>query len=181
MPNIRIYTSGQKFNRLTVVRPSSAERFKGHVGLMWECLCDCGRMTTVPGSRLFSGGIKSCGCLRLERISKHGLSGTPVYFMWGSAKRRAKDKNLPFNISVEDIRIPKRCPLLGLKLFPNVGGSSAPNSPTLDRIIPKLGYVKGNVRVISNKANLMKQDATLEELEKLVSALRLLQHKASRR
>lgn len=46
------------------------------------------------------------------------------------------------------------------------------NSPTIDRINPKLGYIKGNVWVISNKANRFKNDATLEELELLVANLR---------
>jgi len=41
-----------------------------------------------------------------------------------------------------------------------------PNSPTLDRLVPELGYVKGNIRVISYKANAMKSDASIQEIEK---------------
>ena len=38
------------------------------------------------------------------------------------------------------------------------------NTPTLDKIIPKFGYVRGNVHVISFKANTMKSNGTLDEL-----------------
>lgn len=61
--------------------------------------------------------------------------------------------------------IPDFCPVLGLPLYRNTGGlAQGPNSPSLDRIDPALGYVKGNVNVISSKANAIKSNATPEEL-----------------
>lgn len=42
------------------------------------------------------------------------------------------------------------------------------NSPSVDKIIPQLGYVKGNVQIISNRANIMKNDATLEDVKALL-------------
>lgn len=42
------------------------------------------------------------------------------------------------------------------------------NSPSIDKVDPELGYIKGNIRVISFKANRMKQDNTKEQLEKLL-------------
>lgn len=61
--------------------------------------------------------------------------------------------------------IPLHCPVLGLPLYRNSGGSAqGPNSPSLDRIDPALGYVKGNVKVISSRANSIKSNATPEEL-----------------
>lgn len=81
-----------------------------------------------------------------------------------AAKRRAKEKGLQFNIEIEDIEVPKFCPVLGIELC--VGnGSAQDNSPSLDRIIPGKGYVKGNVIVVSHKANTIKNNATVEELE----------------
>ena len=85
--------------------------------------------------------------------------------MWAAAKKRAKDKSLPFNLELPDIVVPEKCPFLEIPLVVNKGLGALPNSPSLDRIIPKLGYVKGNVQVISNKANVMKSSATLEEFE----------------
>jgi hypothetical protein len=73
---------------------------------------------------------------------------------------RAKRLGLEFNITAEDITIPERCPVLGLKLASNSGDAS----PSVDRMDSTKGYVKGNVRVISWRANNLKSDATLVEL-----------------
>jgi hypothetical protein len=89
-----------------------------------------------------------------------------------SARRRSKRKGLPCTITPKDIVIPERCPLLNTPLRRNVGGKvPGPNSPSLDRLIPALGYIPRNVIVISNRANLIKQDATLQELKDLTNNL----------
>ncbi len=63
-----------------------------------------------------------------------------------------------------DFQIPKVCPLRGVPL--SVGsGQHTDDSPTLDRKDPRLGYVKGNVWVISHKANRLKGDFTPNELK----------------
>lgn len=64
-----------------------------------------------------------------------------------------------------DLIIPDYCPLLGIKLEYTSGKTNNPNTPSLDKIDPTKGYVKGNVRIISYKANTMKNNATREELE----------------
>lgn len=94
-------------------------------------------------------------------------------------KHRAKVNNIPFNLTIEDIVIPLVCPVLNIhiKQFsleeePKKGYH--PNSPSLDRIFPELGYVKGNVRVISARANLLKNDATISELELVLEDLKKL-------
>ena len=80
---------------------------------------------------------------------------------------------MAFTIEVRGICIPKRCPVLGVELTSNVGGTSgSPNSPSLDRFDPSLGYIVGNVAVISNRANKLKSDATEEEMQALVNWLR---------
>lgn len=85
--------------------------------------------------------------------------------MINGAKNRAKTKNLDFNISVEDIEIPEFCPVLGIKLNIHKGRSGGfKDSPALDRINNSKGYVKGNVRVISHLANMMKSYANDQEL-----------------
>jgi len=80
--------------------------------------------------------------------------------MLRGAKARATRGGYPFNIDASDIIIPAKCPVLGVELV-YCGG---PSSPSLDKIDPTLGYVKGNVMVISNKANTMKNNATKTEL-----------------
>jgi len=99
----------------------------------------------------------------------------PEYYLWKGAKRRAKAKGLDFDIEVSDIIIPQLCPLLNIPIIHEVGkGHRNPNSPSLDRIIPSKGYVKNNVRVISNRANLLKNNATVEELEMVLDDLKKL-------
>jgi hypothetical protein len=89
-------------------------------------------------------------------------------------KERAKRTNTPFNIEPSDIVVPTHCPILGIPLRVRVGQGKGyhDNSPSLDRINPRLGYVKGNVRVISNRANLLKSNASSEELVKVLADLR---------
>lgn len=83
-----------------------------------------------------------------------------------AAKKRAKDKGWEFTLTEADVCIPELCPLLGIPLFRGLK-VSCDNSPTLDRIDSGKGYVSGNVWVISKKANTIKSDATLQELETL--------------
>jgi len=90
------------------------------------------------------------------------------YLMFKAAKYRAKKKNLEFTIELKDIVIPKVCPVLNIPLEYNFKSGFHNNSPSLDRIDSSKGYIKNNVRVISNRANRLKCDATLKELEALV-------------
>ena len=89
----------------------------------------------------------------------------PEYYLWKAAKKRAKDKGLDFDITVDDISIPEFCPYLGIPISIEVGCKSRrPGSPSLDRIDSSRGYVKGNILVCSWRANFLKSDATLTEL-----------------
>ena len=63
---------GKRFSRLLVL--SRVERKKHHT-YYWLCACDCGNKLEVSGVNLVTGGSKSCGCLRKEATTKHGLSG----------------------------------------------------------------------------------------------------------
>ena len=85
--------------------------------------------------------------------------------MLGNAKARATRAGVPFEISAPDIIIPSHCPVLGVELYRTLGRKGGgPNSPSLDRIKPELGYVPGNIIVISNRANRIKSDAAPHEL-----------------
>lgn len=78
------------------------------------------------------------------------------------AKYRAKRAGIPFDLQPEDVVIPARCPALGIRLSFGGGNTYAArsNSPSLDRIDHAKGYVKGNVIVVSNLANGIRQRAT---------------------
>lgn len=92
----------------------------------------------------------------------------PERRLWSFARNRARRLNVPFNLIVEDIVIPEFCPALGIRLVPNIGvkGRALAESPNLDRIIPELGYVKGNVQVISHKANMWKANRPWNEWQR---------------
>jgi hypothetical protein len=87
------------------------------------------------------------------------------YSMWYDAKVRSK--HIEFNITKKDIVFTKKCPLLGIDISYN-NKKIADNSPSLDRIDNNKGYVKGNVWIVSLKANRIKNNATKEELEKVI-------------
>jgi hypothetical protein len=83
-----------------------------------------------------------------------------------SAKKRADEAGVHFNIDrdyLNSIRV-THCPALGIELKYTENSRIYDDSATLDRIIPKLGYVKGNVQILSYKANRMKSNATSDEL-----------------
>lgn len=87
----------------------------------------------------------------------------PAAFMLANSRVRAKKAGLPHTITKSDIVVPEFCPILGMRLVVNVGVLGA-DSPSLDKIVPALGYVPGNVWVISHLANSMKNAATPEQL-----------------
>lgn len=85
-------------------------------------------------------------------------------------RNRAKSNNIPFNLTVDDIVIPYTCPILNIKIINTLGtGATLPNTPSVDRIVPALGYTKGNVRIISNRANKIKSYATKQEIEQILA------------
>ncbi len=99
--------------------------------------------------------------------SKERREKYPERLLFLQARVRSKKYNLPFNLEESDIVIPQYCPLLGIELKAKeygAKGSFTSSSPSLDKIVPELGYVKDNIMVISMKANSMKSNATLEEL-----------------
>ena len=80
-----------------------------------------------------------------------------------SAKDRARIYNIPCNIISEDIKLIRLCPYLNIPLeYGNILASNY--SASLDKINPDLGYVKGNIEVISMLANNMKSSASPEQL-----------------
>lgn len=84
----------------------------------------------------------------------------PSRWLYKIAKARAKKYSLVFEIQHQDIIVPEVCPVFGT---PFVKGTIY--CATLDKINPSLGYVKGNIQVLSKKANMMKSNASKEELE----------------
>lgn len=83
-----------------------------------------------------------------------------------SVKNRSDENNLPFDLIAEDLIFPHKCPVLDIELDYSTNLVHSKNKPTIDKIIPELGYIKGNIQIISMLANQMKSNATNEELIK---------------
>jgi hypothetical protein len=94
----------------------------------------------------------------------------PKNQMLTSARQRAKRDGVPFDLSLDDFEIPKKCPVFDVP-FGFGTRRYHPWAPTLDKTEPDLGYVKGNVQVISHRANMLKGNASLSELKQLVAYL----------
>lgn len=117
-----------------------------------------------------------------QRERKYWKKYTTEFHLYWSAKQRAKEKNLEFTITFDDIKIPSTCPLLGIPIICGKGkGSLSPNSPSLDRIDSTRGYTPDNIWVISFKANTAKSNLTIIELKMLVEKLeeKVLEQKIS--
>lgn len=160
--------TGQVFGRLSVVE-RGPNRAHGGGKPSWICQCECGVLVAIPAARLKGGSNKSCGCFRRDRAGglyrSHGKSKTAPYTMFYDARKRALKLGLPFDIEPDDIQIPEICPALGIPL----DGKTRDRTPSLDRVIPKNGYVPGNICVISFRANRFKNDASIEEIKAVLS------------
>jgi hypothetical protein len=99
----------------------------------------------------------------MNRQQRYRLKN-PKIPMLGNARQRALRSGVPFSLKPEDFEIPDQCPVLGLKLTHGFNRKATDSSPSLDRLIPSLGYVKGNVTVISRLANTIKSSASAEHV-----------------
>ena len=193
--------TGQVYNELTAVRPTEYVKGKGTVWV-WKCTCgkeveipasrvkrghdkSCGclRHRGKESTKI----CKHCGEISYRK-NRHGnfasvcqkcynkqcngfKTRNPKKFMVQCAKGRAKKAGVPFSITDEDFEIPEFCPVLGIKLESGTK-KYHDNSPSLDRVVPELGYVPGNIVVMSFRANRIKGDASVEEMETVLSWLK---------
>lgn len=84
--------------------------------------------------------------------------------LWDSARKRAYERRIPFDIELEDIELPERCPLLGTPLTFARYTTYDPNLASIDRIDNTKGYVRGNVWVVSLRANTAKGSLSYDEM-----------------
>ena len=89
-------------------------------------------------------------------------------FMVMKAKKNAKKSNIPFDLTSDCITMPEFCPVLGVPLQIGVG-STAYNSPSLDRFDSSKGYTRDNINVISWRANHLKNNGTVQEFRAIAN------------
>jgi hypothetical protein len=154
MVSVRIDLTGRRFGRLTVVR-RGVDKFYGNYPYgraSWVCRCDCGTIKNIVGAQL-GINFNSCGCGRADtarqRVTTHGMTGTPTYQTWFDMKRRCDaavrkghgaDRKNYFS---RGIRVCQEW-LSFENFFADMG--ERPNGMTIDRIDNNKGYCKENCR-----------------------------------
>lgn len=117
---------------------------------------------SLHGERLQRSTCPSCNAAYMRRYLKAQRRLKPAVALHSRARQRAARRGLPFDLRVSDVIVPSVCPALGVPIL--IGKTRSLFSPSLDRIRPGLGYVRGNTRVISDKANRLKGVLDVEGL-----------------
>lgn len=149
----------KRFGMLTVIRRLPDNVCKN---IVWECICDCGKITRVLGGNL--GKItNSCGCLKNRKgennpswIGYYNISGRFFSMIKSSARKR----NIKFDISIEDIwnqylKQNKKCMLTGLDIYFE---SDCGQTASIDRIDSSKDYTVDNIQIVHKDINIMKND-----------------------
>jgi len=113
---------------------------------------------------------------RLLQYDKNRTINRPEYFLFSSARQRARKSGLEFTITEEDIKLllqnTERCILRNVQFQKGSNNKAHDNSPSIDRIDSSKGYTKENIQIISYRANLIKSNSDLKLFEKIVNNLK---------
>lgn len=131
----------EKYGRLKVLEMISNNKA--------ECLCDCGNIVMIKKQSLKSGNTKSCGCIRNEIITKHGMCKHPLYNTWKSMKNRCTNPNDKDYDKYGGRGIEMNPKWIDVKVYikdieGNIG--EKPKGMTIDRIDNDKGYYIENLR-----------------------------------
>ena len=115
--------------------------------------------------RLLPSGRRRCPACQYQ----NSLRGDTTLKLLNRVKHRAKRDGIGFDLVAADVVYPATCPVLGITLVRARGKGPRDDSPSIDRIDNTKPYTKGNVRVISWRANRIKGNSTLAELRAIVA------------
>lgn len=109
-----------------------------------------------------------CKECRLPKSKEHYHSLSFEQRLLHSSRGRATKHGIPHTITLSDIHIPDICPVLGVPIVLERNNIYA---PSLDQLTPRKGYTPDNIIVMSRRANVLKNNMTLEEARLLVGFL----------
>ena len=139
-------------------------------GKKWLTEKRCGSCRkTLPVSEYFprkdgylTSYCRTCSATGTRRYRESSPESRLIH----SAKSRAKLLGLEYNITIDDVSVPEFCPIFGIPITREYTNRSD-NTLSLDRMDNSKGYIKGNVVVVSWRANRLKNSATIKELQSL--------------
>lgn len=82
--------TGQGFGRWLVLAFSHCNSQRNSC---WFCVCQCGIFRIVNRTMLIKGTSKSCGCLRRDLKTTHGMKNSPEYKSWDAMRQRCLNRN----------------------------------------------------------------------------------------
>lgn len=162
----------QRFGRLLVLWRGKKGNRRSR-SMMWDCKCDCGKITTVSGNNLRKGRTKSCGCLQLDAMCLElGRGGLNVLLQ--SYKRKAEQRGLPWELSEEEFKtlVLADCHYCGeppRQILAQHSTSGRFIYNNIDLRNKLLGYVLGNAISCCGIHNRMKGDMRYDEFIKACS------------
>lgn len=153
--------TNQKFGMLTAIDLHGQGKWDEY---LWNCECECGKTNIVASYHLVTGQVKSCGCL----LTKCKGYGEISLGYWTKMRRAALERNLSFEITIEEIwnlflKQDRKCALTGVHLILGATSRNAINTASLDRINNDFGYTIDNVQWIHKKINIMKNHFNNDE------------------
>lgn len=164
------------YNKINVQRHKE-ERRCINCGTVWTIYCkssnktrqqhfckECNALLDRNEKRIIRNKVDSSYNEKVKEQKRQSHKNNIIHYIWFRAKKRAEKYGYDFNIEESDIIIPKVCPILEVPIVLGNKGNYE-YTPSLDRIDNTKGYVKGNIQVISKKANSMKNSATIDELK----------------
>ena len=110
-------------------------------------------------------------------ISTYDITDKDITQLWRHLRESAKERGIDFDLTpadITDIGIPITCPVLGFPIYFH-RGQAKDDSISFDRIDSSKGYTRDNLVIVSMRANKLKSDATLQEMERIVNFYKLLE------
>jgi hypothetical protein len=181
---------GRIFGRLKVIKRLPNRFTTGNnVIAQWLCECSCGKEKVISRGSLLDGKVKSCGCWLIDSAKEKGYKNRThgLYSQFTSINERIKfaalcnirerseKRKYKSDLEMEDLpELTEMCPVFRV---PYTKGSLKNKDfvPTIDRKnndLPYLKQYKDNLIFISHKANRLKKDASVDELEKILNYMK---------
>ena len=127
------------------------------------------RIDKNDASKGYRSVCKKCSHrIRQKEYRERDWRYNAVNILYKNTKARAKKSGIPFTLEKSDVVIPDLCPVFGIPLK-REDRETWYSAPSIDRIDNTKGYLKENIIIVSRRANILKRDATIEEMIQLTN------------